>query len=167
MRKIVAILLWISASISMAFANDNSLVSVKVFPLPDDRVRLDFQFSQPLKQQPASFITQNPARLVFDFVNTKMSLEPEQRTQKINLGSLNTYNIVAVGDRVRAILDLDRTVAYSGSSAGKVYSLIINGKSSDLFEKNKEVFITNQPVKAKNELKHLDFRGIEKEGGLI
>lgn len=151
----------------MAIGKDNSLVSVKVIPLPDDRIRMDFQFAESLKQQPASFITQNPPRLVFDFIDTKMNLAPEQRTQKINLGSLNTYNIVAVGDRVRAILDLERTVSYSGSSAGKVYSLIINGKSSDLFEKNKEVFITNQPVNAKNVLKHLDFRGIEKEGGRI
>jgi len=151
----------------MAMGKDNSLVSVKVIPLPDDRIRMDFQFAEPLKQQPASFITQNPPRLVFDFIDTKMNLAPEQRTQKINLGSLNIYNIVAVGDRVRAILDLERTVSYSGSSAGKVYSLIINGKSSDLFEKNKEVFITNQPVNAKNVLKHLDFRGIEKEGGRI
>ncbi len=151
----------------MAYAKDNALVSVKVIPLPEDRVRIDFQFTEPLKQLPASFITQTPARLVLDFINTKMKLAPEQKTQKINLGSLNTYTVVAVGDRVRAILDLDRTVAYSGSSAGKLYSLIINGKSSDLFEKNKEVFITNQPVNAKNELKRLDFRGIEKEGGRI
>ena len=166
MRKIIAILLLITAS-TLVFAKDNSLISVKVIPLPDDRVRVDFQFAETLQQQPASFVTQKPARLVFDFINTKMNLDPEQRTQKINLGSLNTYNIVAVGDRVRAILDLDRTVAYSGTMAGKMYSLVINGKSSDLFEKNKEVFITNQPVNAKNELKHLDFRGIEREGGRI
>ena len=151
----------------MVFAKDNSLISVKVIPLPEDRLRMDFQFAESLEQQPASFITEKPARLVLDFIKTKMNLDSEQRAQKINLGSLNTYNIVAVGDRVRAILDLERTVSYSGSSAGKVYSLIINGKSSDLFEKNKEVFITNQPVNAKNELKHLDFRGIEKEGGRI
>lgn len=152
----------------MAFATDNSLVSVKVFPLPDDRVRIDFQFTEELKQQPASFVTENPARLILDFIDTKMGLEPEQRTQKINLGSLNTYNIVAVGDRVRAILDLDRTVPYSGSSAGKVYSLILNGKSNDLFPKSKEaLFITHQPVNAKFKLNKLDFRGIEKGGGRI
>lgn len=167
MRKLIVILLLISANSTVLFAKDNSLVSVKVIPLPDDRVRMDFQFTQALKQQPASFITQEPARLVLDFIDTKTNLEPEQKIQKINLGSLNTYTIVAVGDRVRAILDLDRSVSYSGSSAGTVYSLIINGKSSELFEKNKEIFITNQAVNAKNQLKHLDFRGIEKSGGRV
>ncbi len=147
MRKIIVILVLICIHINMSFAKDNTLVAVKVIPLPDNRVRMDFQFAEPLKQQPASFITQNPARLIFDFVNTKMNLNPEQRSQNINLGSLNTYTIVAVADRVRAILDLERTVSYSGSSAGTIYSLIINGKSSDLFEKNKEVFI---PKKLQN-----------------
>lgn len=166
MRKIIAIVLLISASLGWA-AKDNALVSVKVIPLPEDRLRIDFQFAKLLKQLPASFITQKPARLVLDFIDSKMQLPPEQKKQRINLGSLNTYTIVAVGDRVRAILDLERTVSYSGNTSGTVYSLVLNGKSSDLFEKNKEVFITNQPVNAKNELKHLDFRGIEKEGGRV
>ncbi len=151
----------------MAFSKENSLVTVKAIPLPDDRLRIDFQFSEPLKQLPASFITQKPARIILDFIGTKMQLAPEQKTKKINLGSLNTYNIVAVGDRVRAILDLDRTVSYSGSSAGSIYSLILNGKNSELFEKNKEVFITNQRVNAKSDIRNVDFRGIEKQGGRI
>lgn len=160
-------MLLISSSIGLAFAQDNSLVSVKVVPLPEDRLRIDFQFTESIKQLPASFITQKPPRLILDFINTKMQLDPDQKAKSIKLGSLNTYTIVAVGDRVRAILDLERTISYSGSSAGKVYSLILNGKSNELFEKNKEVFITNQPVNAKNVLKHFDFRGIEKNGGRI
>lgn len=151
----------------MAYAKDNSLRSVKVIPLPDNRVRVDFQFTQAVKQLPASFITQKPPRLVLDFVSSKMDLPADQKMQKINLGSLNTYNLVAVGDRVRAILDLDRSVSYSGSTAGSVYSLVINGKSNDLFENNKEIFVTNQKVNAKNEIKHVDFRGIEKQGGRV
>jgi type IV pilus assembly protein PilQ len=166
-RKIIAILLLLSVGFGTALAKDNSLISVKVLPLPEDRVRIDFQFAQPLKQLPASFITQKPARLVLDFISTNMQLASDQKMQKINLGSLNSYNIVAVGERVRAIMDLDRTVSYSGSTAGNTYSLILNGKSNDLFENNKEVFITNQSVSAKNQLKHFDFRGIEKQGGRV
>ncbi|HAT1658970.1 TPA: type IV pilus secretin PilQ [Legionella pneumophila] len=167
MRKIIAILILISASLSMAYSKDNSLISVKVLPLPENRVRIDFQFSKPLKQLPASFITQKPPRLVLDFVSTDMQIPADQKTKTIQLGSLHSYNIVAVRDRIRAILELDRSVSYSGSTAGSVYSLVLNGKSNDLFENSKEVFITNQVVNAKHEIKRIDFRGIEKQGGRV
>ncbi|CZI92779.1 Type IV pilus biogenesis and competence protein pilQ precursor [Legionella pneumophila] len=167
MRKIIAILILISASLSLAYSKDNSLISVQVLPLPENRVRIDFQFSKPLKQLPVSFITQKPPRLVLDFISTDMQIPSDQKTKTIQLGSLHSYNIVAVGDRVRAILELDRSVSYSGSTAGSVYSLVLNGKSNDLFENSKEVFITNQVVNAKHEIKRIDFRGIEKQGGRV
>lgn len=151
----------------MAYSKDNSLISVKVLPLPENRVRIDFQFAKPLKQLPASFITQKPPRLVLDFISTDMQIPSDQKMKTIQLGSLHSYNIVSVGDRVRAILDLDRSVSYSGSTAGSVYSLVLNGKSNDLFENTKEVFITNQVVNAKHEIKRIDFRGIEKQGGRV
>lgn len=151
----------------MAYSKDNSLISVKVLPLPENRVRIDFQFSKPLKQLPASFITQKPPRLVLDFISTDMQIPADQKTKTIQLGSLHSYNIVAVRDRIRAILELDRSVSYSGSTAGSVYSLVLNGKSNDLFENSKEVFITNQVVNAKHEIKRIDFRGIEKQGGRV
>lgn len=167
MRKIIAILILFSVGFGVAFSKDNSLVSVKVIPLPEDRVRIDFMFSHPLKQLPASFITQKPARIVLDFINTDLQMPPDEKMKKIELGSLKTYNIVAVADRVRAILDLQRTVSYSGSSAGKVYSLILNGKSNEIYQSNKEVFITNQVVNAKFQINRIDFRGIEKQGGRV
>ncbi|MDI1351720.1 MAG: type IV pilus secretin PilQ, partial [bacterium] len=167
MRKLIAILILTSLSFGGVLAKGNALISIKVVPLPEERLRIDFKFAQPIQQLPASFITQKPPRLVLDFINTEMQLPTEQKIQKINLGSLNNYNIVAVGDRVRAILDLQRTVSYSGSSAGSVYSLVLNGKSNDLFENNKEIFITHQTVNTKHQIKHIDFRGIEKQGGRV
>ncbi|KTD48266.1 type IV pilus secretin PilQ [Legionella quateirensis] len=167
MRQIIAILILLSAGFGVAFSQDNSLTSVKVIPLPEDRVRIDFQFAHPLKQLPASFITQKPARIVLDFINTDMQLPPDQKMKKIELGSLKTYNVVAVADRVRAILDLQRTVSYSGSSAGNIYSLVLNGKSNEIYQNNKEIFITNQVVNAKHQINRIDFRGIEKQGGRV
>lgn len=157
----------LSASFGVVFSKDNSLLSMKVIPLPENKIRIDFQFAKPLKQLPASFITQKPARLVLDFINSDIQLSLDQKMKSIKLGSLNSYNIVAVGDRVRAILDLERTVSYSGSVAGNAYSLILNGKSNELFEKTKEVFITNQILNAKHEINHFDFRGIDKQGGRV
>lgn len=167
MRKFIAIAIVLWASIGMAYAQDNSLMSVKVIPLPEDKVRIDFAFAKILKQLPASFITQEPPRLILDFINSDIQLPLDQKSKQIKLGSLNNYNIVAVGDRVRIMLDLQRSVSYSGSVAGKVYSLVLNGKSNELFEPTKEVFITNQPVNAKHEINRIDFRGIEKQGGRV
>ncbi|RUR17263.1 type IV pilus secretin family protein [Legionella sp. km535] len=167
MRKIIAILIMLGAGFGVAFSQENSLTSVKLIPLPEDRVRIDFQFTHPLKQLPASFITQKPARIVLDFIKTDMQLPSDQKMKKVELGSLKSYTVVAVADRVRAILDLQRTVSYSGSSAGNIYSLVLNGKSNEIYQGNKEVFITNQVVNAKHQINRIDFRGIEKQGGRV
>lgn len=167
MRKIIAILIMLGAGFGVAFSQENSLTSVKLIPLPEDRVRIDFQFTHPLKQLPASFITQKPARIVLDFIKTDMQLPSDQKMKKVELGSLKSYTVVAVADRVRAILDLQRTVSYSGSSAGNIYSLVLNGKSNEIYQSNKEVFITNQVVNAKHQINRIDFRGIEKQGGRV
>ena len=155
-------------SISLGvFAKDNSLICVKVIPLPENRLRMDFQFAQPITQLPASFVTQKPARIVLDFIHSNLNLPADQKTKKIEFGSLNAYNIVAVRDRVRAILDLDLTVSYSGSIAGNVYSLVLNGKNNDLFQRTPEISISNKPVRTKSEIQHIDFRGIDKQGGRL
>lgn len=132
MRRIVVFLILIGIKLSVVFAQSNSLIAVKVLPLPKDKIRVDFQFSQPLKQPPANFITPKPPRIILDFVDSALQLPNKQRSKQINLGSLRLYNIVSMGTRVRAILDLERTVTYSGSMAGPIYTVIINGKSSDL-----------------------------------
>lgn len=150
-----------------AFSKDNSLIAVKIIPLPENKVRVDFEFTKILKQLPASFITQQPPRLVLDFIKTDIQLPVDEKTKEVKLGALITYNIVAVGDRVRVMLDLQRTVSYSGTIAGTIYSLVINGKSNELFEPTKKVFITNQAVNTKHEINRIDFRGIEKQGGRI
>ncbi|MFI4919379.1 MAG: type IV pilus secretin PilQ [Legionellales bacterium] len=165
MRKMIAIFILISASLSIAYAEDNSLKSVKVVPLPDNRVRMDFVFAKSIKQLPASFITEKPARIILDFINSNTDIPSDKRMSKVQLSSLNTYTLVSVGDRVRAILDLDLSVSYSGSVVGNVYSLILNGKGNDIFQSNKNLFISNQVVNAKNEINHIDFRGIDKQGG--
>lgn len=167
MRKLIAIILLLSASIGVSLAKDNSLVEVKVLSLPENKVRIDFQFAQPLKQLPASFVTQKPPRIILDFVNSKLELSADKKAKKIEYGSLNTYTVIAVGDRVRAILDLQRSVSYSGSVSGTVYSVVISGKRNDIYQPSKEIFITNQPINAKHTIEHMNFRGIEKQGGRI
>lgn len=148
-------------------AKVNNMVGVKVIPLPDNRVRLDFQFTDTLENSPASFITQKPPRLVLDFINTQNQLNQSDTSQKIELGSLRDYSIVAVKDRVRAILNLTGSVSYSGSVSGKVYSITLSGKSHELFQPQRELFVTNRPVNARFDITHVDFRGTGKQSGRL
>ena len=136
-------------------------------PMPDSRVRFDFQFADPIDQMPASFITQEPSRLVLDFVNSSNKLDAALQSKKLELGSLRQYKIVGVANRVRAILDMSTAISYSGDIAGNVYTLIISGKSEQLISPRKEVFITNRPVNARHGITNIDFRGAEKQGGRV
>ncbi|MCP0914489.1 MULTISPECIES: type IV pilus secretin PilQ [Legionella] len=166
MHKIITVfLLWIISCV--VFAEENTLAAVKVRPMPDNRVRIDFCFTKPLMQLPASFITQKPPRLVLDFMNSNSQLNENDKNKQIDIGSLVRYKIVGVGNRVRAILDLSDSITYSGQIAGNRYSLMLKGKGQQLISQRKEVFVTNRPVNARFGITNLDFRGIEKQGGRL
>ena len=165
MRKIIILCLLYVVCCAGLHAKDNALTGLKVIPMPDNRVRFDFQFAKPITQLPANFITQEPPRLVLDFINTSNQLEDTLKSQKINIGSLTQYRIVALGHRVRAILDLSGAVFYSGDLAGNVYTLIVSGKGEQLLSPRKEVFITNRNVPARYSIKNISFHGTEKQGG--
>ena len=143
------------------------MTGFRVMAMPNHRVRLDFQFKEVLDPLPASFITQDPPRLVLDFINASNQLPAALQSKKVDVGSLINYKIVSMGNRVRAILDLSDTVSYSGEAVGHVYSLIISGKGEQLISPKKEVFITNRPVNAHFGITNIDFRGIGKEGGRV
>ncbi|AWN73754.1 type IV pilus secretin PilQ family protein [Legionella anisa] len=165
MRRIVALFILISMSLGMAFAQNNPLISVKVIPLPLGKLRIDFEFAQPIKRDPASFVTPSPARIVLDFIDSNLELPSKQRTKEIKLGSLDKYTIVAVGPRVRAILDLNYQVPFLGSISGNVYTLILNGKSNEVIQPPEALIITHRPARTSYEISHFDFRGIDRQGG--
>ncbi|RAP38702.1 pilus assembly protein PilQ [Legionella quinlivanii] len=167
MRKLILIALFMLLALGKGIAETNTMTGIKVIPLPDERVRVDFCFASPLNNLPASFITQKPPRLVLDFIQTKMVINEKDKARKIEIGSLTNYNIVAVGDRVRAILDLTDSISYSGQIAGNTYSLTLSGKSHQIFQQRREIFVSNRPVNARHGITNLDFRGTGAEGGRV
>lgn len=167
MRKLILIALFMLLALGKGIAQTNTMTGIKVIPLPDERVRVDFCFASPLNNLPASFITQKPPRLVLDFIQTKMVINEKDKARKIEIGSLTNYNIVAVGDRVRAILDLTDSISYSGQIAGNTYSLTLSGKSHQIFQQRREIFVSNRPVNARHGITNLDFRGTGAEGGRV
>lgn len=170
MRKILVAVMGLFLSIGLLYATENTLRDVKMIPLPDNRLRIDFYFTNPLKQDPASFITQEPPRLILDFINTTSKLPPNLQSKTVDWSALQNYKIVEVNARVRVILDLSGAVMYSGRISEKdknKYSLILNGRGQEIFSSQKEVFVTNQPVNAKNLITKIAFRGADKQGGRV
>ena len=166
MRKLMMFLFLLTFS-SATCAHDATLTGLKIMPMPDDRVRMDFQFSEPLQQPPASFITQDPSRLVLDFVDSENKLDAKISSQKLKVGSLVEYKIVALGHRVRAIIDLSGPITYSGEIAGHVYTLIISSKGEQLLSPKNEVFVTHRNVHAHYKIKNISFHGNDKKGGRL
>lgn len=139
----------------MVFAQNNSLTSIKLTHLPEDKLRFDFQFVKPLQQPPSSFLTPKPTRLVLDFIDSSLKLPAGQKAKQIKLGSLKTYNIVTMGTRVRAILDLEQLVTYSETINGSVYTLILNGKERELLELTRTKGVKPNLIHAKPQVDYL------------
>jgi len=114
-----------------AFASDNKLIAIKAMPLPDNRVRLDFRFSKPVKNPPTSFLTKKSARLVLDFSDSEHELPSDTAMQSVNLGALLGYKMRNANNHVRVLLDLKSPVFWSDNITGNQYTLILHGKSAE------------------------------------
>lgn len=167
MRQIIILILFLTLHCTGLYAKENELIGVKMQPMPNNRVRIDFQFTDIIKQPPASFVTQKPPRLVLDFIDSKNILDKSSQEKSIKIASIEHYRIVSVANRVRAILDLSSSISYTGSTSGKIYSLMVRGVGQELIPKAKEIFVTNRDVNAKHSIRNIDFRGIEKNGGRL
>ncbi|MFC3908431.1 type IV pilus secretin PilQ [Legionella dresdenensis] len=167
MRKFIVAILLLTAFSTGLYAKDNVLVGLKTIPLPDDRIRIDFIFSAPITDLPASFMTEKPSRLILDFINANNELEPSLRARKIQLGSVVDYAIVGTDNRIRAMFNLAHTVSYSGAVAGNIYALTFSGSSGEIYKPKKEIFVTKRPVNARYTITGVDFRGTGKQSGRV
>jgi type IV pilus assembly protein PilQ len=149
------------------YAKENTLSGMKIQPMPNNRLRVDFQFTDNILQKPASFITQKPARLVIDFVNSISQLDKDDQSKMLQLGSVQKYQVISVGTRVRVMFDLTSAITYSGSISGRSFSVLINGTGNELIPRATHMEVTHQPVNARYRIEHIDFKGTDKQGGRL
>lgn len=175
MRKIFAIIAWVVCMmvlfpISAATKSNsaNAIVSMKVLPLPDNRVRILFNFKQPIQFQPASFVTQKPARIVFDFLNTQDELPDEDKIKTLDIGVVKKMAVVQSQNRTRAVVDLKELVTYKVRVMGRQMSVTLIGKKSGIpmFAK-RQFFTPTHNVRTKHYIRNIDFRGIGQNGGKV
>lgn len=167
MRQLILLICILIFNVSGAYAKENDLTGIHVQSLPDNRLRIDFQFVDNVKQPPASFLTEKPARLVLDFVDTISKIDAASKHKTLKLASINDYQVVSVGKRVRIIFNLIEAVRYSGTISGHVYTLILSGVGRELIPQPNDLYVTHQKVNARYQIKKIDFQGNDKQGGRL
>jgi type IV pilus assembly protein PilQ len=77
--------------------------------LPGNKVQVRLSFSAPVGE-PVSFVTDNPARIVLDFMNSGLNLR--QRNHIVGLGALQSVSVVETQQRLRVVLNLVNSADY-------------------------------------------------------
>ena len=84
---IAVLFVWVFAPFAHAEHHvDNKIIGVQILPLPNDSVRLTFQFDKPLTRKPANFTIKDPAKLIFDFPKFGQNMPTDGLNKKINVG---------------------------------------------------------------------------------
>lgn len=145
----------------------NQLVGIKALPLPDNRVRIIFQFSSPVNKLPSSFTMKSPAMLVFDFADTANQLSANLSNANIGVGVLDKYSLVTGPNRLRAVLDLSKMVSYTTSIQGNEFNVTLAGNSAYQRFDQPQAFYSKKGISTRFTVKGVDFRGSDKKGGKL
>jgi type IV pilus assembly protein PilQ len=81
------------------------------------------QTSEPLRQLPAGFTIQSPARIALDFAGARNATG--QNLVELNQGNLRSANVVEAGDRTRVVLNLNQSVTYETRIDGNALLVLL------------------------------------------
>ncbi len=93
----------------------NQLQDISFSALPGNRVEIVLTTSEPVGQ-PASFTTDNPARIAIDLANTTSSLE--QKVTPVAIGLARSVTAIEAGDRTRVVINLLEQVSHEIRTEG-------------------------------------------------
>ncbi len=92
-----------------------SLQSIDFSALPGDRVQITLGMSGPV-DEPASFVTENPARISLDFSDVSSTLG--YKTKLIGVGPAHSITALEAGNRTRLVINLNSKVGYNTEIVG-------------------------------------------------
>lgn len=104
---LICISSWISTA---SYAATNAIEAIRYNTLPGNRIQVIIDLVD-ATEKPLSFTIDNPARIAFDFADTKSNLE--RRTQPIGVGIANSVTTITAKDKTRVILNLAEIVPYA------------------------------------------------------
>jgi len=123
------LLILITTGFSSTYAAGNVVLQdIKSSTLPGNRVQITLTASGPLVQ-PASFTTDNPARIALDFSGVKNGLE--KKTHPISVGMARSITAIEAGSRTRIVINLAASVPHSVSVEGNQAIITIEGGNTD------------------------------------
>ena len=96
-------------NLQAANAATNNIEEITYSSLPGNRLQINIRLSD-IAEKPLSFNIDNPARIAFDFKNTKSKLP--KRKQQIGIGVAQSMTTVNVKNKTRVILNLSETIPY-------------------------------------------------------
>ena len=147
------------ANTSMATtASDNSLTSVKFTPLPDNELQVMLAFNNAVTVKPNSFVTEKPARLVFDF--PKVHNQLNAKSQTVGIGAAKHFTAVEVGDRTRVVIDLTESVPYRSKAKGNKFLITLAGdqKLASHTSSHSRLKAVSSSAKGMHNIKDVNFR---------
>ncbi|MEN8177918.1 MAG: type IV pilus secretin PilQ [Pseudomonadota bacterium] len=126
-RNFLSVLLFIWFLPGYAWAGPY-LKAIDFSVLPGDKVQLNLQMSEQVAE-PASFTTDNPARISLDFLGVKSDLG--YKTKLIGVGSAHSVTALEVGNRTRVVINLTNSIAHELKISGDKVQVLLGVDSSD------------------------------------
>ncbi len=114
-------------NLQLANANTNNIEEISYTSLPGNRLQINIRLSE-VTEKPQSFNIDNPARIAFDFKNTRSNLSKGK--QQIGIGVAQSITAVSVKNKTRVILNLSETVPYTVSVNRDTVSITLESEAS-------------------------------------
>ena len=176
MSKIFTLtLLIVSFSVGSANAvaiEDNPSLSNKIervdfSALSGGRVSVRLQMKEALKNPPAGFTLNNPARIALDFPNTANGLNKNNIVS--DQGALKSLSLAQAKDRTRVVLNLTKNVGYNTVISGKDVIITLQGNEASVGNSIVETrFAEAITTSQSSAITNVDFtRGKNGEGRII
>jgi len=157
-------LLVFTAMSSQALAEDNAITEINYSSLPGDQVQIRISLDGSASE-PGSFTIDSPARIAFDFPNTKIKLP--SRNQNIGIGVARSISTVEAGGRTRVVLNLSRLVSYTTVVDGNDVVVTLGGSPSTTLVAKSSNVVGLSTTTGDTNIKNIDFRRGEKGEGRI
>lgn len=164
LTTLIGVCLFVFATIpTLAFAENNALTEINYSSLPGDQVQIRMSLEN-LATEPGSFTIDSPARIAFDFPNTKVKLA--ERSLNIGIGVARSISTVEAGGRTRVVLNLSRLVTYNTVVDGNDVVVTLGGSVTANNTKSSKIAGLASQTTDRN-IKNIDFRRGEKGEGRI
>lgn len=144
-----------------------TLKDINFSALPGNKVQVVLQLDEAVSK-PASFSTDNPARIVIDLENTSSALS--KKAQNIGIGMARSVTAIEAGNKTRVVLNLVSAVGHSISTENNAVIIDISGGAgTGTNTLNTQITASDRVMgsEAANTVNAIDFRRGDKGKGEV